>query len=1031
MKNNNKIYPNLSGLALALAGLFSGSVFSDIKTDGSLGPPAETLKGPDFKITADKGRQAGTNLFHSFKIFNIHKGESSTFSGPANVKNIFNRVTGDSSSTIDGLLKSTIQGADFFIINPQGIFFGPDAKLELSGSFHASTANNIGFTDGTTFSVNNFDPNATLSVAAPQSFGFLGNNTGDISLQGAELSVQSGKEISLVGGNVAITTSSVSALNGGVNIISRIAEGKTPFNSSVDTEQTKVKVSKYGQVTISDSSNVITNGSGGNGIRIKAGHFIIEGKSTLQSTKPFVLNNTDNGSPININVANLSVKDGSQIFTSTSSAGSGGKITIYASDKADIIGTDNKKQFPSGIFSKSFSLQGKAGEISIDTPSLNLQDRGTISGDLVNGFGISADIDISVDNLTISSDNTGFFTGISSSNFIQNINYGIGTLGKITIKANDSVNMSGFGSEIRNTNFGGDSSAGLISITSPKISLANQAKIEGSTIGLDTDNPKLSTEKLNDGTYGVIELNSQSQIITSGFGGNGLAIHADQLVLDKSKFQSFSIMSDQIKNPISIDVKNFAMESKSSIERTGFGGAAIKIKTDKFQISGGSTLVTVNGLDNNTGNPIDINTNQFQLTGGSLISSLTNVNEKGGDIIIKAADQINISGIDPINKTVSGIVSFAASNNGKPGNIKIEKTSLLSIKEGGIIGGLQLNNLTINKPGVAPNVNIAVDTLNITSDNPNLPSGIFTANVSSEPSSDLPGKITIEATNSILLSGKASTIANQTLGIADTGAITIKTSQLMLKNGALIAGSTSTAAKAGDIHITATQLNLGNQATISSSSSGTGDAGSIEIIDLNEFRSRQASVTTEATQADGGNITIRAKDLLFLKNSAITASVKQGGNGGNIDIDPVFTILDNSRIIAQAEDGTGGNIKITTDFLLKSGNSSIDASSDTGINGQVIIEALDREALSSVETLPATFLDATSILSKPCASRADRQSIQFVVREYEVLPQAPDVLQVHLPSLPPSGGVTNPGNTVASVADATMHLSSAAGCTEQ
>ena len=226
-------------------------------------------------------------------------------------------------------------------------------------------------------------------------------------------------------------------------------------------------------------------------------------------------------------------------------------------------------------------------------------------------------------------------------------------------------------------------------------------------------------------------------------------------------------------------------------------------------------------------------------------------------------------------------------------------------------------------------------------------------------------------------------------------------------------------------------MHLGNQATISSSSSGAGDAGNIEIVGLNEFRSKQASVTTEASQADGGNITLQAKDIIYLKDSAITASVKRGGNGGNIDIDPVFTILGNSRIIAQAEDGTGGNINITTDYLLVSGNSLIDASSNTGIDGQVLIEALDSEVLSSVETLPTKFLDAASILSKPCASRADRQGIQFVVREYEVLPQSPDVLQVHLPSLPLPAGNTYQENDVATFDDSTMHLNSAAGCTDQ
>ncbi len=149
---------------------------AQMETDGTMGA-AQVLAGPNFGIGAALGTQAGANLFHSFRHFNINTGESATFSGPASIDNVISRVTGGSLSNIDGLLSSTIPGADVFLINPSGILFGPNASLDVDGSFHASTANQILFPDGGVFDATN--PGATvLSVAEPSAFGFLDSNPG-------------------------------------------------------------------------------------------------------------------------------------------------------------------------------------------------------------------------------------------------------------------------------------------------------------------------------------------------------------------------------------------------------------------------------------------------------------------------------------------------------------------------------------------------------------------------------------------------------------------------------------------------------------------------------------------------------------------------------------------------------------------------------------------------------------------------------------------------------------------------------------
>ncbi|NJN31734.1 MAG: filamentous hemagglutinin N-terminal domain-containing protein [Synechococcales cyanobacterium RM1_1_8] len=60
------------------------------------------------------------------------------------IETIFSQIGGGPSS-IDGLLKVSGSGANLFVINPAGILLGPNARLDLSGSFVATTADRLGF----------------------------------------------------------------------------------------------------------------------------------------------------------------------------------------------------------------------------------------------------------------------------------------------------------------------------------------------------------------------------------------------------------------------------------------------------------------------------------------------------------------------------------------------------------------------------------------------------------------------------------------------------------------------------------------------------------------------------------------------------------------------------------------------------------------------------------------------------------------------------------------------------------------------
>src|SRR6185436_12061026 len=126
-------------------------------------------------------------------------GDVATFSGPANIQNILSRVTGGSSSSIDGTIRSDIAGANLFLINPNGIIFGPNAVVDVSGSFAASTANYLKLADGARFVASLDADDSGLSTAPVSAFGFLGTHHGAITIQQSTLAVQEGKTISLVG----------------------------------------------------------------------------------------------------------------------------------------------------------------------------------------------------------------------------------------------------------------------------------------------------------------------------------------------------------------------------------------------------------------------------------------------------------------------------------------------------------------------------------------------------------------------------------------------------------------------------------------------------------------------------------------------------------------------------------------------------------------------------------------------------------------------------------------------------------------
>jgi filamentous hemagglutinin family protein len=571
---------------LAILGAFAlcgDAALAEITGDNTLGSESSIVtpqlinNQPINQI--DGGAVRGTNLFHSFEQFSVSQGTTAYFNNAANIQNIISRVTGNSISDIDGVLRAN-GNANLFLLNPNGIVFGPNASLNIGGSFVASTANSINFADGTKFSATSPQTTPLLTVSVPIGLQF-GATPGTIRNQSQAsprgernsvnapvgLQVNTGRTLALVGGDLSLEGGNLTAKEGRIELGSVAANSFVSLNAinegwslGYQNVQNFHNIQIMGRNQI--PSYVDVSGEGAGNIQVQGRRLsLTDGAIILANTlgsKPggdLTVNTSESveliGFPTSLrtrslssgNVGNLTVttgklivRDGAQLVVGSSSSGSTGKLTVNASDSVELLG-GFRLQFPisgfnfSGLFSAT-SGAGNAGDITINTGKLIVQGGARVSTQSTGSFSAASRQFISATgnggNLTVNATESVELIGNLANNSVTGLltstqgpgdagNLTLNT-GKLIIRDRARINSSSNLSPLStNRNLG---KAGELDITARSVVLDNQGKLTSETDSGLGGNIKLQVQDL-------LLLRRQSQISTSagraqagGDGGN-------------------------------------------------------------------------------------------------------------------------------------------------------------------------------------------------------------------------------------------------------------------------------------------------------------------------------------------------------------------------------------------------------------------------------------------------------------------------------------------------------------------------------
>jgi filamentous hemagglutinin family protein len=904
-------------LILIISLTLLSSVQAQIITDGTVGP-ANTLTGPNYNIGHDLGSQRGNNLFHSFNQFNVNTGETAQFTGPANINNVFSRVTGGSQSFIDGQISSTMPQADLYLINPSGIMFGENATLDVPASFYASTADQIILKDGTTFDATTQGTTPILSAEPFESFGFLDSTQAPVSVNGSTLQVLEGSTLGLIGGDVNISNEAELLSGGKIQINTRnhainrnFMVNNSQIQASSELANSQIEIDAT-EMSLTDNSLISLRGnSETDSIRINLDTLLIENSSIItRSNSSFP---TTAGSEIR-NIGDISIEANKQVTIS-------GKHSKYDTIELKTGGS------------------ATGGRLRIQTPFLEIKNQAIINGQ-TSGTGEGGLFRILADEIVIS-------------NSEINVNTtSMGKGGKLSIKTdklkvenvNFNANTSGKGNggdiEITAKSFGEDSEVisevilkeSEIAVSSAPETSGNAGLLKFDVDRLELQGSRLEGSTLSLGTGAEIKIDAKNDVIIS----------------DESRIRAATYGSGDA-NRIEIDTSNLEVTKNSSIvgdtNNTG-NGADIKITASDIKLSDNSTITT-STTSSGAGGTLEIITNDLNVSNSS-IEAYTKDIGTGGTILIDAKNQIELKGRGPIDKQLAYATTIAVdsryqgTNSGEAGAVRII-TPKLSLSEGALISGLTLGSGEGGKLRIIANDSLVVNESNI---------------VATTLGSGKGGTIDIFANNNITLSKQSnlksqdsrnrlsSTIDATTYNSGQAGDLTIgpitpeKLPKLDISEGASISSATLSEGKGGNVGINVEQVTLDTGSFISAKAEGTGNAGTITINASNAIsNSNNSEISTEALKSSSGDIILYTPNLIITDNGSVKADVQTGKKGGNITLEVnTLALTEGGQVSSNSwESGRGGDILITAKDSVNIVGSGISSTTKQGVAGNITL----------------------------------------------------------------------------------------------
>ena len=857
MKLPRHLFP---GLIVMLSGwvLPWQSSTAQILPDATLpGNSLVTPNGQIWEITG--GTQAGGNLFHSFEKFSVLTGETAFFNHSLDIQNIFSRVTGGSASEIDGLIRAN-GTANLFFLNPNGIMFGPNARLDIGGSFFASTADRINFAGGSFFSATNPASSPVLTINVPIGLQF-GASPGAISNQSkvssnsneqtVGLQVRSGETLALVGGNVTLDGGYITAPGGRIELGSLGEAGTVGLNQDgslsfpdaargdillTNGAEVNVRAATGGDIAIHGGNFQILQGStvkagiasGLGSVDSQAGDIEINatGNVSISNTGSFISNAVlwdaiGNSGDVNITANSLSVTNGGQISASTRGQGNVGDVNINVRDTASFDGLDSNDFVSSNASNVVYGV-GQGGDVNITAASLSA----------TNGARLDAST------------------------------FGQGNAGNVNINVRDTVSFSGYG--------GQDSLSGVYSRAETIETVGDGGKINITAGSLFvTDGAVVTASTAGQGNANDITINVRDRIVLGGLGP------FDPVIRSQQSSGIFSTVKETgVGNGGNVRITTGSLLLVNSgiiVARTIGQGNAGNIWIDAAEsvmLSGVGEDLSSSGLFTNTeesasgrGGDITVNTDVFRVSGGAVANSQTLNANAGGDITINARIFEAIDG---------GQVLASTANSGQAGNLAINATEQIF--------------LSGRDPTFAQRVLLFKD---VFGNNEAEFSGIF-ANTREESTG--PG-----------------------------GTLTLQTRQLTVRDTGTLSVTAAGVGAAGSLIIDASSIRLENGSLTAETSQG--DFGDIRIQSSDIQLRENSRITTNAGSASGGNISINTDTLAALENSDVTANALAGFGGlVTINAQGIFgtefrqTLSSASDITATSELGPqfSGTVEINT-----------------------------------------------------------------------------------------------------------------------